>query len=179
MRIHRGMELLRKLLPASLVGATLLTAPRLSASALVRMRQAVLETLPGGAVAWSGATGLSFGLGAWIMKKSLLGIVALFVLVGGMAFLWTGTIDSFGSSDGIAQPVGTVAAEAMPGTNEALVPVVAHPESSDRRSLAALVAAKPREGALLVHVENARTGAARPNRPSTVNSPINHTNARR
>jgi RNA polymerase sigma-70 factor (ECF subfamily) len=147
MRLHRGLQRLRALLPAGL-GALLFGA--LSTRGLAAVRQSVLRAaerfapVAGAGAAMAGITGV-------LAMKKVLALSAALLLVG--ALLWWN-----GATPSLARP-------AAPGTSTAVIPAVA--AATDRKAADGAAAAGAGErsavaaptGSLRVHVIAGATGS--------------------
>ncbi|MCB9915559.1 MAG: sigma-70 family RNA polymerase sigma factor [Planctomycetes bacterium] len=134
-QLHRGHELLRRALPASLVGglALLLGAPR----GLAAVRDVVLDE----AAATAAATAVTSALGAWIVSQKVLLVAACAVVLTVLGLRY------------LAQP--SLEAPVRPAE-----PVVAPPRAQEAPRDAALAVARSRpERAELVADAAARAGA--------------------
>ena len=152
-RLHRGLDLLRRTLPAGVAGAV--AALGLVEPALGAVRAAVVDAAmrPGVGAGVGGAVGTGVGTlavtGAWIMKQWIIGSAIVLVVFAGWLVVRSDATEPGQTEAGSASPAG--AATAAPGERSSNPAPVAAPATVER---AIVPAATPqsRLGALRVAV---------------------------
>lgn len=114
-QLHRGLELLRRALPAGLLSA--LVAAATARSSLAAVRAKVLTA--GAAAAGPGPSAAAAGsiaagsIGGWLVSKKIAGVAALLALAAGTAF-WAGSREAPGLAQSGALPAVETAADGAP-----------------------------------------------------------------
>lgn len=152
-RLHRGLDLLRRTLPAGVAGAV--AALGLAEPALGAVRAAVVDAAmrPGVGAGAGGAVGTGVGTlavtGAWIMKQWIIGSAIVLVVFAGWLVVRSDAPEPGQTEAGSASPVGAVAA--APGEQSSSAAPVAAPATVER-SIVPAATPRSRLGALRVAV---------------------------
>ncbi len=151
MRLHRGMEQLRRLLPAGFAAGTLGTVVP-SQSAVAALKQRLLAELPAAKVV---AKGTALVLGGVVLNKMILAVAGLLVLglIG-----WTfQSFSVFAPDEEGPQALGEQSAGESSGVGEA-ARVAAEDPGEKRTVVAQSSTAQSERGTLSLRVVNAETG---------------------